>query len=263
MTNHSKLRISHKTKELHIAYKQLTGTKEASLIFFGGFHSSMNGTKATALYNYCESNNLNLILFDYLGHGESDGIFTDYNISDWYQNCIDTMNQLTPPNKPLIIIGSSMGAWLMLLVALSYPHKISHLISLAGAPDFTESLIFEKLTIIQKDELYKYNQLTISFNINNDYSYIITKNLIEDGRKHLLLNQKFINIESPITLIHGMNDNIVPYNTSITLAEKVKSQNVILHLIKSSDHSLSDDVSLSTLFQSVEEAIGRTTTDVK
>ena len=263
MTSNSKLKVSYNTKELHIAYKQLTGTKEVSLIFFGGLHSNMNSTKATALYDYCKYHNLSLILFDYLGHGESDGIFTDYNISDWYKNCIDVINQLTSPNELLIIIGSSMGAWIMLLVALSHPHKISHLIGLAGAPDFTESLIFNKLTTIQKDELHKYNQLTLSSNSNDNYSYIITKNLIEDGRKHLLLNQESINIESPITLIHGMNDNTVPYNISITLAEKVKSQNVNLHLIKSANHNLSDDTSLNILFKCVKKAIEQVTINTK
>ena len=262
MISHNKLRVSHKTKSLNIAYKQLIGSKDTHLIFFSGLRSSMCGTKATILYDYCKSNSLNLILFDYLGHGESDGIFTDYNISDWYKNCIDVINQLIPHDKPLIIVGSSMGAWLMLLVAISHPHnKISHLVSLAGAPDFTESLIFEKLTTTQKDELYKYNQLILSDNSNDNYT--ITKSLIEDGRKHLLLNQKSINIESPITIIHGMNDNIVPYNTSITLAEKIKSQNITLHLIKSANHKLADDTSLNIMFKCIEEVIEKNNTCTK
>ncbi|ABD44752.1 phospholipase/Carboxylesterase family protein [Ehrlichia chaffeensis str. Heartland] len=253
MSDHYKLVLSN-PQGLHITYRQLLGNK-ASIIFFGGFNSNMQGTKATALYDYCKSHNLGLILFDYLGHGQSDGQFTDYNISDWYKNCIEIITQLTPTNRPKIIIGSSMGAWLMLLVAISHQDKVSHLISLAGAPDFTESLIFQKLNTQQKDELYKYGQITLSQNSNNMYSYVITRNLIEDGRKHLLLNQESINITCPITLIHGMNDDTVPYQTSITVAEKIKSDNVNLHLIKSANHNLSDDTSLNIIFKYIKEAV--------
>ena len=252
MSNYSKLALSY-AQGLHIAYRQLPGNT-ASIVFFGGFNSNMQGSKATALYDYCKSHNLGLILFDYLGHGESDGQFTDYNISDWYKNCTEVINQLIPTNKPQVIIGSSMGAWLMLLVAISCQNKVLHLISLAGAPDFTESLIFQKLNMEQKDELYKYGKIILCKN-NNTYSYVITRNLIEDGRKHLLLNQESINITYPITLVHGMNDDTVPYQTSIALAEKIKSNNVNLHLIKSANHSLSDDASLKVIFKYIKEAV--------
>ncbi|WP_045171079.1 alpha/beta hydrolase [Ehrlichia minasensis] len=241
-------------QNLHIAYKQLVGDK-ASIIFFGGFNSNMQGTKATALYDYCKLHNLGLIIFDYLGHGESDGEFTDYNISDWYKNCVEVMNQLAPVDKPQIIIGSSMGGWLMLLAAISNQDKVSHLISLAGAPDFTESLIFQKLNVIQKDELYKNGKITLYADSDNTHPYLITRNLIEDGRKHLLLHQESINITCPVTLIHGMRDDIVPYQVSITLAEKIKSNNINLHLIKSADHKLSDDNSINIMLRYVKEAV--------
>ncbi|AAZ68711.1 alpha/beta hydrolase [Ehrlichia canis] len=253
MSGYATLTLSY-AQDLHIAYKQLVGDK-VSIIFFGGFNSNMQGTKATALYDYCKLHNLGLIIFDYLGHGESDGEFTDYNISDWYKNCIEVMNQLTPVDKPQIIIGSSMGAWLMLLAAISNQDKVSHLISLAGAPDFTESLIFQKLNAIQKDELYKNGKITLYANSNKTHSYLITRNLIEDGRKHLLLHQESINITCSVTLIHGMKDDTVPYQVSITLAEKIKSNNINLHLIKSADHNLSDDNSINIILRYVKEAV--------
>ena len=237
MLNQGKLKLSYATN-LHIAYKQLVGNSNVSIIFLSGFQANMQGAKAIALYNYCKARNFNLILFEYLGHGESDGQLIDYSISDWYKNCVDVIDQLTPPNSSHIIIGSSLGVWMMFLLAMSHPHRASYLISLAGAPDITESL-FKNLTKSQQDELLKYGHVTLSTSNEDNHSRVITKYMFEDGRKNLILNKEFINIECPVTLIHGMNDTIVPYNVSITLVEKIKSSYLTLRLIRSSGHSLS------------------------
>nr|WP_245683349.1 alpha/beta hydrolase [Wolbachia endosymbiont of Drosophila incompta] len=134
----------------HIAYRKLQG-KKASVVFFGGFASNMDGTKATAIYKFCQENDVALVLFDYFGHGHSSGNFIDYTISDWQKNCAKVMSELTSDKQ--IIIGSSMGGWLMLLTALQFPEKIAALIGISSAPDFTEDLIFKQLSGKQKEEL--------------------------------------------------------------------------------------------------------------
>ncbi|CAI27198.1 alpha/beta hydrolase [Ehrlichia ruminantium] len=253
MLNQGRLKLSY-APDLHISYKQLISDSNVSIVFLSGFQANMQGAKATALYNYCKAHNFNLILFEYLGHGESDGQLIDYSISDWYKNSIDVIDQLTPPNSSHIIIGSSLGVWMMFLLAMSHPHRVSNLISLAGAPDITESL-FKSLTTVQQDELLKYGHVTFLSSNEDSRSRVITRYMFEDGRKNLILNREFINIECPVTLIHGMNDTIVPYNVSLTLAEKIRSSYLTLRLIRSSDHSLSDDISLTIIFKAIEEAI--------
>ncbi|MDG7053042.1 MAG: alpha/beta hydrolase [Wolbachia endosymbiont of Alcedoecus sp.] len=231
----------------YIAYRKLQG-KRASIVFFGGFASNMNGTKATAIYKFCQENDVALVLFDYFGHGHSSGDFTDYTISDWQKNCTKVINELTS-NKQ-IIIGSSMGGWLMLLTALQFPERIAALIGISSAPDFTEDLIFKQLSGKQKEELDSKGIVDFT---SGRCAYKITKNLIEDGRKNLLLNKETIDINSPVRLLHSINDKDVPYQTSLNLAEKVKSNDVKVHLIKSAEHNMSDSHSLKILFQTIRE----------
>ncbi|WP_148115221.1 alpha/beta hydrolase [Wolbachia pipientis] len=214
----------------------------------------MNGTKATAIYQFCKENDIALILFDYLGHGDSSGNFIDYTISDWCNNCIKVINELTTNSKQ-IIIGSSMGGWLMLLTALQLPEKILALIGISSAPDFTEDLIFQQLSNKQMEILISHGIIDFASSKEeyHNCTYQITNNLILDGKKNLLLNKENIDIECPIRLLHGMNDRDVPYYTSLKIAEKVKSNDVKVHLIKSAEHNMSDDYSLNVLFYTIKE----------
>ncbi|WP_168464476.1 alpha/beta hydrolase [Wolbachia endosymbiont of Ctenocephalides felis wCfeT] len=228
----------------YIAYRKLQG-KKVSLVFLGGFSSNMNGTKATAIYKFCQENDIALVLFDYFGHGHSSGNFTDYTISDWQRNCTKIVNELTSGKQ--IIIGSSMGGWLMLLTALHFPEKISALIGISSAPDFTESLVF---TSKQREELDHKGIVDIT---SENCTYKITKNLIDDGKKNLLLNKEVININCPVRLLHSINDKDVPYQTSLNLAEKITSADVEVHLVKSAEHNMSDNRSLEILFKTIRE----------
>lgn len=231
----------------YIAYRKLQG-KKASIVFFGGFASNMNGTKANAIYKFCQENDIALILFDYFGHGQSSGNFTDYTISDWQKNCVKVINELT--NGKQIVIGSSMGGWLMLLTALQLPKKIASLIGISSAPDFTEDL---NLSDQQKEELNAKGVIDLASEHDQNCTYKITKNLIEDGKKNLLLNKEIIGINCPVRLLHSINDKDVPYHTSLNLAEKLKSIDVEVHLVKSAEHNMSDDRSLNILFETIRE----------
>ncbi|QKX01373.1 alpha/beta fold hydrolase [Wolbachia endosymbiont of Cruorifilaria tuberocauda] len=231
----------------YIAYRKLQGEK-ASIVFFGGFASSMNGAKATAIYKFCQENNIALVLFDYFGHGCSSGNFIDYTISDWRKNCARVIHELT--NGKQIVIGSSMGGWMMLLTVLQFPEKIAALIGISTAPDFTENLIFERLSNRQKKELDSKGIVNFT---SGGCTYKITKNLIEDGRKNLLLKKERISINSPVRLLHSINDKNVPYNTSLDIAKKIDSLDVEVHLTKSAGHNMSDIHSLEILFRTIKE----------
>ncbi|WGJ62177.1 alpha/beta hydrolase [Wolbachia endosymbiont of Frankliniella intonsa] len=164
------------------------------------------------------------------------------------KNCAKVISELTS-NKQ-IIIGSSMGGWLMLLTALQFPEKIAALIGISSAPDFIEDLIFKQLSGKQKEELGSKGVIDFT---SEHCAYKITKNLIEDGRKNLLLNREAIDINCPVRLLHSINDKDVPYQTSLNLAEKIKSTDVEVHLIKSAEHNMSDNHSLKILFKTIRE----------
>ncbi len=235
-----------------LAYFHTQGHASApSIVFLGGFMSDMSGTKATALERFCKAKDYCYTRFDYFGHGKSSGTFTEGTIGYWKNNVLAILDML--PNTKHIIVGSSMGGWLMLLAALERPEKVTALIGVASAPDFTENLIWNVMREDEKQELLN-NGI---FNQASDYSdspYPITVQLIEEGRKHLLLD-KTIPIHCPIRLLHGMKDDDVPYTLSVTLAQKLESDDVQLQLIKRSDHRMSSEEDVAMLERTIEMLI--------
>lgn len=252
MNDYQKLYISNQDTFLAYQKYQAKQTNKYGLIFLGGFKSDMNGTKAKAISEYAEENDYDFIRFDYFGHGQSSGNFIDGTIGTWLNNTLEIIDNLTD-NKPQILIGSSMGGWIMLLSALARPKKIAKLIGLAAAPDFTENLIWNHLSNAQKELIEKDGEFFFSNEFCED-AYPISFNLIKDGRKNLLLNHK-IALDIPIHLIHGMNDKDVPYNTSIKIAEQVISTKVEIQLLKQSGHRLSSAGELEVIYQAITKFI--------
>lgn len=238
---HSILKINND----EIAYHKFTGDeKKPFVVFLSGFRSDMQGTKAVFLEDVCKELNYGYIRFDYFGHGKSSRNFTDCNISIWKQNCLDVIKHLSD-NRELIIIGSSMGGWLMILTALEIKNNLKALIGIASAPDFTEDLILKEFSEQQKQELYDKGII----NLESEYSdepYLITKDLIEDGKKHLVLTDD-ININCPVKLLHGKNDMDVPTSCTVNLAKKLTSKNVEVNLLENADHRMSSDEALAIL----------------
>ncbi|MCU7611699.1 alpha/beta hydrolase [Anaplasma capra] len=226
-----------------ISYMQTAFQSPVSVVFFGGFMSDMSSTKASRLFEYCTSHKINCTVFDYVGHGSSSGEFKECAISDWYASCVSVVESLT--SGPIVIVGSSMGGWLMLLTCISHGKRVHGLVGMASAPDFTESL---GLSEAQHEEILRTGE-TVKH--SGDCRYVITKNLIDDGKNHLLLNKKEIAVECPVVLIHGMDDIVVPYQTSLAIAEKVKSRDVNVCLIKNGDHHLVDKHSLGLMLEAV------------
>jgi len=233
-----------------IAYECVNGNNPG-VMFLGGFMSNMQGTKAIALEKFCRTTGHAFVRFDYSGHGESSGKFVEGTIGSWLSDALLIFDSFT--NGPQILIGSSMGGWIMLLLALARPQKVSGLIGIAAAPDFTENLLWERYDANVRAKLEKHG-VHYEKNDYGDEPYVITKELIDEGRKHLLLH-KNITINCPVRLLHGMRDASVPWMTACKISEKISSEDVRIVLIKDGDHSLSRDEDIHSLQVTLQELL--------
>jgi pimeloyl-ACP methyl ester carboxylesterase len=216
-----------------IAYLQRAG-KTPGVIWVGGFHSDMQGTKAVALDQWAADNRRAFLRFDYFGHGESSGDFREGTITRWRDDALAVLDAVA--EGPQVLVGSSMGAWIALLMARARPERIAAMLLIAPAPDFTESLIWKQMPEhVQKQIMETGEWLRPS--IYDERPYPITRSLIEDGRQHLLLNGP-IDIGCPVHILHGMRDPDVPWQHAIELAARL-SGNPVITLVKQGDHRLS------------------------
>ena len=226
-----------------IAYKQLDFGGRVTVVFLHGFMSSMQGTKASAIFDCCLSNKVNCIVFDYFGHGESSGNFIECTLSVWKRCCCDVIEHVT--NTPVVLVGSSMGGWLALLAAVCFPDRVKGIVGLAPAPDFTETLC---LSDGESALLHSQGHVEL---VRNQCSYTITQDLILDGRNHLLLTKDVIPLECPVAIVHALDDDLVHYGVSISIAEKIRSNDVHLHFLKPGSHNLDNPETLSLVLNTV------------
>jgi pimeloyl-ACP methyl ester carboxylesterase len=213
-------------------------------MFLGGFMSDMSGSKAVALETFARRSGRDFLRFDYRGHGASSGNFEDGTIGDWAGDALAAFDRLT--ERPQILVGSSMGGWMMLLVALARPERVAGLVGIAPAPDFTEDLIWGRATEDQRAALLR-DGFVDRPSEYSDAPYRITRRLIEEGRDHLLLRGASIPLRCPVRLIHGMADIDVPWQTSLRLAEALESDDVEVTLVKKAAHRLSEPEDLARL----------------
>lgn len=234
-----------------IAYHKTDGSGPG-VIFLGGFMSDMDGTKAVALEAHCQAQGRAYLRFDYQGHGQSSGAFTDGTIGKWSEDTIDVLDNLT--DGPQILVGSSMGGWIMLLAALALPERVAGLVGIAAAPDFTEALMWKGFSneirdTLQRDRIY---QQPSEY---DDSPYPITMDLIEDGRERLLLDET-INIECPVHLFQGIEDDAVPWKHAHAISRQLKTNEVTTTFIKDGDHRLSREEDLAKIFAAVDGLAG-------
>ena len=229
-----------------IAYLRRAG-KSPGVVWLGGFHSDMNGTKAQALDAWAVARGQAYLRFDYFGHGASSGAFRDGTITRWRDDALAVLDRLC--DGPQVLVGSSMGAWIALLVARARPDKVAALLLLAPAADFTEALVWPRMSpeiraeIIERGEWQRPSAY-------GDGPYPITRALIEDGRRHLLLDAP-IELACPVYIIQGMEDPDVPWQHALKLL-KTLSGNPTLTLIKHGDHRLSTDEDLARIVAALE-----------
>jgi len=234
----------HTLPERRIAYQRLTGDKtRASVIFLGGFASDMTGTKASFLHDRCAKANISFLRFDYRAHGQSDGDFKDGTIGAWFDDACAVFDDLTRGDQ--ILVGSSMGGWLALLLAMKRPERVKALVGIAAAPDFTEDLMWLGMSLEQRTALERDGF------IDGGYAPITMK-LIEEARQHLLLKAK-IPVTCPVRLLQGLNDTDVPWQHALRIMENVVSEDVRLTLIKEGDHRLNRDEDLKLLWRMMTE----------
>lgn len=235
-----------------IAYHRLAG-RGPGLVFLGGFMSDMTGSKALALEDYARRRGQAFLRFDYQGHGQSSGAFEEGSIGLWAEDAIAAFDALT--EGPQILIGSSMGGWIMLLTALARRERVAGLVGLAPAPDFTEDLMWQVFDADKRARLERDGRIEEPSDYGEE-PYVITRRLIEDGREHLLLRAP-IPLDCPVRLIHGMADKDVPWQTSIRICQGLESDDVEIALVKAGGHRLSEPDDLARLTATVEGLIER------
>lgn len=233
-----------------IAYHRTPG-KSPGVVFLTGFMSDMSGSKALHLEEHCKSQGRAFLRFDYQGHGESSGAFEDGTIGSWAGDAVFALDELC--EGPQVLVGSSMGGWIMVLAALQRPERIAGMLGIAAAPDFTEDLIEPGLTPEQRDALMRDGSIPVE-NDYGDKPYAITRELLEDGRKNLVL-RKSIPLTCPARLIHGMKDEDVPWQTSLQLKQMLTSSDVETILIKDGGHRLSEPDDLERLTRVLEALV--------
>jgi pimeloyl-ACP methyl ester carboxylesterase len=218
------------------------------VLFCGGFTSDMTGTKALALESHCRDSGRQYARFDYGGHGASSGRFEDGTIGDWTADALAIVDQVIEGR--MIVVGSSMGGWIMLLLALARRDRVHGLVGIAAAPDFTEDLLLAQATDEQRRQLAT-DGYWLQPSAYGNGPYPVTDKLIEDGRQHLLLRAS-IPIRCPVHLLHGQRDADVPWETSLRLAERLQSDDVTIELIKAGDHRLSSAPDVARIIGAIE-----------
>ncbi len=230
-----------------LAYHKSAG-KTPGIVFLGGYASDMTGTKAQFLDQWCRENDRSYLRFDYLGHGQSSGTFEEGTIGRWTEDALAALDRLT--QGPQILIGSSMGGWIMLNLALQRPDRIAGLVGIAAAPDFSQN-IWWGLSAEDQDRLMTDGKLTIQ---EGESSYTVTRDFVEDGRKHLVMRSP-IGLSCPVRLLQGMRDDAVPWPTAHQIAERTTAEDVVVTLIKDGDHRLSRDEDLERLGTILDELL--------
>jgi pimeloyl-ACP methyl ester carboxylesterase len=219
------------------------------IVFLGGFMSDMAGIKATFLEKFCREEGKPFLRFDYFGHGVSGGEFHAGTIGRWKDDVVDVLDNLT--EGPQILIGSSMGGWLMILAALQRKEKIAGLMGIATAADFIQPLIWDQLTSEQQYQVLTEGVFYVQAP-GYEKPYPISKELIEEGTKHEILNDN-IDLQCPVRLIHGLKDLDVPWQYSQKLMDKLVTKDVTLNLVKNGDHRLSKPHELNILKNTLNE----------
>lgn len=229
-----------------IAYHQTAG-QGPGVVFLGGFKSDMTGTKATYLEAWAAGAGRAFLRFDYSGHGQSSGAFLDGAIGDWYEDALAAVSSLT--TGPQILVGSSMGGWIALLLARAIPQRIAGLVGVAAAPDFTEDSLWPGLTAAQRDQMAQTGQVALPSDYSDD-PYIITRRLIDEGRSRLVLRAPLY-LPFPVRLLQGTADTDVPPAVALRLLDHATGHDIRLTLIKDADHRFSTPACLALIAQSV------------
>ncbi|WP_213286679.1 carboxylesterase [Bradyrhizobium sp. sGM-13] len=226
------------------------------LFWLGGFNSDMRGTKALALDAWAAEHGRTCIRFDYSGHGESGGAFIDGTIGCWLEESVAVFEQFC--RGPQVVIGSSMGGWLALLLARAIAEReatqanLAGLVLIAPAPDFTEQLMWNSFSDEVREEIRTKGVWMRPSEYGDGAPYPITRALIEEGRNHLLLGSA-IDVGCPVRILQGAQDPDVPWQHAFALAHRLPAEDVVLTMIQDGDHRLSRPQDIARIIAAVAE----------
>ena len=232
-----------------LAYNRVIGNVP-TVVWLGGFHSDMTGTKAQVLADQAQATGGGYLRFDYFGHGASDGDFADGTITRWREDVLAVIDDLT--EGPLVLVGSSMGGWLACLAAMARPERVKALVLVAPAPDFTEKLMIPNLPPKALARIAEHGSWTRPSDYDED-GYPITRTLLEDGARWSILPGP-VPIDVPVRVLQGGADPDVPWTHALELANAINSDDMVFTLIKDGDHRLSRPQDLERLVATVNEA---------
>ena len=229
-----------------LAWRHLAG-RAPTVVFLPGFASDMSGAKAADLAAFCAARGQAMLRFDYSGHGASGGAFVDGTIGQWTRDALAAIGLV---EGKLLLVGSSMGGWIAVLVARAMPERLAGLVGVAAAPDFTERLMWEAMAPPERRRLMDEGVLLVPSEYGKPTP--VTRALIEDGRRSLVLDAP-IPISASVRLLHGMADPDVPWELALRLSERISGSDVRVTLVKDGDHRLSRAQDLSLLREIVGE----------
>jgi len=217
-----------------IAYVRTKG-QGPGIVFLGGFKSDMTGTKAAHLEAWAKKHGRAFLRFDYSGHGDSSETFEEGCIGDWAEDAFQAITTLT--DGPQVLVGSSMGGWISLLMARRMPERVAALVTIAAAPDFTERGFWAGFSEDQRQVLARDGRLELPSDYA-DQPYVITRRLIEDGRNQQVMNQP-LDLPFPTRFLQGTADTDVPMQWALDLLDHATSPDMRLTLVKGADHRFS------------------------
>jgi pimeloyl-ACP methyl ester carboxylesterase len=234
-----------------LAYARRAGGAPG-VMFCGGLRSDMTGSKALALEAWCTQAGRACVRFDYMGHGTSGGRFEDATLTTWYADALAVLDTLTDGAQ--VLVGSSMGGWIALLLARARPERIAGLVLIAPAPDFTRALV-EALDPDARAALARTGRIERPSAYGPE-PYVFTRALLEDGERYCLLDAP-LRLRCPVHVVHGTADPDVPWERSLRLLERLEAPEVLITLVKDGDHRLSTPADLERLQRAVAALCGQ------
>jgi pimeloyl-ACP methyl ester carboxylesterase len=238
-----------------IAYMVTPGRRADApgLVWLSGFKSDMISTKASVLAEFAEEAGTPYLRFDYSGHGQSTGPIEDFTIGDWLAESLACFERFT--EGPQVLIGSSMGGWIALLLARRQGAPVAGLVGIAAAPDFTEDSMWAGLDADQRRQLEQRGRVEVPSDYD-DEPYAITRRLIEDGRASLVLRAPLA-LPFPVRLLHGSADADVPLSVALRLLEHAQCADLRLTVVAGADHRFSSPDNLEMLGATLAEILAR------
>ncbi len=234
-----------------LAYHRTTGA-EPGVVFLHGFQSDMEGTKALALEQWARTQGRAFLRFDYSGHGQSAGAFTDGCIGDWAEDAAAAIGALT--DGPQIVVGSSMGGWIACLLARRMPERFAAFIGIAAAPDFTEDRLWAAFPPEMRRQVMQEGRVDVPSDYGDPYP--ITRRLIEDGRTHLVLRRP-LRFSVPVRLLQGTEDEAVPQEVALKLLDHIEAEDLRLTLVKGADHRFSGPEEIGLILRTLDGVLGQ------